>query len=105
MHKIFEIRVTDTRDDTDMATDTYYSQDENKTATELIETVKRAIYSQHELEFYDASNRFITISPCSDDEGYYYTIYETKADYDANNDSHGGQCTGTLSDAITMAIS
>lgn len=37
-------------------------------------------------------------------EGYQYTIYESQEEYNNGNDVDGGFCTGTLSDAIEMAI-
>lgn len=100
----FTIIVQDTQNKNNFATfEHYYTEDDEKTPEAIVETIERAINSRHELEFFDG-DRFITISPASDDEGYYYTVYESKADYDNGNDSHGGQCTGTISDAITMAL-
>lgn len=101
----FTITVQDTQNKNNFAiAQTYYTEDDEKTPEAIVETIERAINSRHELEFQDG-DRFITISPASDDEGYFYDVYESKEAYDQNEDSvDGGQCTGTLSDAITMAL-
>ena len=99
----FQIIVTD-GDASDLAGTYYYSQDDNRTPQEIVDTINRAIASNHYLAFTHGSN-YITISPCDDDEGYYYNIYESRTAYDNEDESiDGGQCTGTLSDAIEMAI-
>lgn len=103
MAKKFEVRVTDTDNDNDLSTFEYITGEDSTTADDVMEKVHRAINSEHELEF-QAGDKFIVIFACSDDEGYYYDVYASREAYEQGNDSYGGQCTGTLSDAIEMAL-
>ena len=57
-----------------------------------------------ELEFCHGLN-YINIFTSSDRDGYIYDIYESKEDFKEGKDSlDGGICTGTISNAIEMAI-
>jgi len=102
--EIFEIRVLDADDKNDMATMEYVAQEEDRTANDIIELVGKSLNYQNELEFQHGDN-FIVIFPCSDDEGYIYDIYETREAYKNDEPSiDGGQCTGTINDALEMAL-
>ena len=104
MSKVFEIRVTDTDDQNDFATMEYLSQEEDASADYVMERIGNAVNYQKELEFHHG-DKFVVIFPCSDDEGYMYSIYKSRAAFEADEDSiDGGQCTGTINDAIEMAL-
>lgn len=54
---------------------------------------------------FNNGDRYVVIDEAIDGEGYMYDVYESKAAYEADEDSvDGGQCTGSLSDAIGMAL-
>lgn len=58
-----------------------------------------------DLEFSTPEGKFITISPAIDGEGYMYDIFKSRQAWaTAQASIDGGQCTGTLSDAIEMAL-
>lgn len=103
--KTFEIRVTDTSDNNNFATMEYITQSPEKSADEVIELVGKAVNYQNELEFYNG-DKFVVIFPFSDDEGYMYDTYASKQAYEDGDESeYGGQCTGTINDALSMALS
>jgi hypothetical protein len=100
----YEIRITNENDSSDFATTAYISQEPDKTTAELIELVEKAINYQNDLEF-TTNNTFFTISAAGDDEGYMYNMYESQDAYENGADAiDGGQCTGTINDALTMAL-
>lgn len=99
----YEIRITNTSNDNDLSTTEYITEENDTTADYVMERIEKSINYTHDLEFMNGDT-FITISKASDDEGYYYTRYAGRADYENDNDMDGGQCTGTLSQAIEMAI-
>lgn len=102
--KTFEIRVTDENDDNDLSTTTYISEEPEMSADYVMERIEQAINYADDIRFMHGE-RFIVISPASDDEGYMYDIYPSKKAFEDDEDSlDGGQCTGTISDAIEMAI-
>lgn len=102
--KTFEIRITDTKDSNDFATMEYITQDAEKSADDVMETVGKAVNYQTELEFHHGE-KFVVIFPCSDDEGYMYDTYASKQAYEDGDESEdGGQCTGTINDALSMAL-
>ena len=101
--KTYEVTVTNTDDTSDVSTFEHISDDSETSAYEIMSTIERAIDYKDELKFKDG-DRIITIEPASDLHGYYYTIYESEKDYENGDDSGGGLCTGTLSDAIEMSL-
>lgn len=102
--KVFEIRVTDTDEKNDVATMEYISEEPDRTADDVMELIGKAVNYQNELEF-QCGDRFIVIFPCSDDEGYMYDCYKSREAFEAGEDSDdGGQCTGTINDALEMAL-
>ena len=100
--KEYEIRVTNTEDPNDFATDTYYDGNE-ATADDIIGVVNKALALKEALIF-KCGNMVIVIEEASNESGFYYTCFASQKDYEEDNDMDGGLCTGTLSDAIEMAL-
>lgn len=100
--KIYEVRVTNTEDANDFATMEVTRSDDEETAGVVLDIMSRGMAS--ELAF-DCGSGYVVIFEASDGEGYMYDRYTSKKAYEAGEDSEdGGQCTGTLSDAIEMAL-
>ena len=96
----YEIRITNTTDDNDLATIIAKASDPQS----LAQFCSEAIHSNAEVAF-QHGDRYIVIFEASD-EGYMYDIYGSQDDYINDRDSlDGGQCTSTLSNAIEMALS
>lgn len=106
--KTFEIRVTDTNNDNDFCTTEYSTQELETGAGDIMGRIEHHI--NHEGVRFAYASKFIVIEPASDDEGYMYDIWESEKAYLRNEEDgegesiDGGQCTGTLSDAIGMAL-
>jgi hypothetical protein len=99
----YEIRVTDNEDASNFATLEYVTDDQLP-AGEIIDLINRAIDHNDGLEF-QCGKLFVTINAAADQHGYMYDIFASKQAYDSGEDAiDGGLCTGTLSDAIAMAI-
>lgn len=101
----YEIRVTNEEDDNDFATLPHYiehGEEEGTTAEDVLGIVNAALNYGKTVQFRDGE-RYVVIEPT--EEGYMYDMYSSKKDYEDGKESEdGGQCTGTLSDAIDMAI-
>lgn len=65
--------------------------------------IEQALNYQDTIEFENGTD-WIVIEPASD-EGYMYYVYDKQDFLDGKDSRDGGQCTGTLSNAIEMAIS
>jgi len=102
--KNYQLLVHNLEDNTeDVAMTDYISQDESITAGSIIERIERHI--NHDGVRFSHGSEYVVIEPASDDEGYMYDVYESQEAYENEEESiDGGQCTGTLSDAIGMAI-
>jgi hypothetical protein len=99
--KEYNIVITNTEEKNDFSTQEYYT--EEGTAESLMEIVRQAVGFNGALKF-SHGDRYITIEDASD-EGYMYEIYSSRQAYEDGDESiDGGQCTGTLSSAIEMAI-
>lgn len=100
--KTFEVRVTNTEDANDVATFEINRTDESDTADTVIDLVGRGMTG--EIAF-NCGTKYVVIFEASDGEGFIYDVYASKKAYEEHEHSEeGGQCTGTLSDAISMAI-
>lgn len=96
----YEIRITNTDDASEFQTFTVTAEDLATLASNLEDT---ANYCGHvELELIDG-----TIVECDQhsEHGYNANLYENREAFENGDDPiGGGLCTGTLSDAIEMAI-
>lgn len=94
--------MTNTEDNNDFATMEIERSDDTEHAEEVLGIMNKAL--AEDLCFHSES-RYIVISDASDGEGYMYHIYNNQDEYEEGEDElDGGQCTGSLSDAIEMAI-
>ena len=99
--KKYYIIVINTDDENEFATQEHFTEDE--TAESIAEIVRQAVGFNGQLRF-QASDSYIVIEAASD-EGYMYYVYDSLEAYENDEESiDGGQCTGTLSSAIEMAI-
>lgn len=72
-------------------------------AQEIAEQNTEALEENGEVTFYH-KNKFVVIDEHSEG-GYNYNIYTNKSDYDEDKDAEdGGVCTGSLADAVGMAL-
>jgi len=98
----YEIRITNVDDHSEFTTHEVMASELDV----LNSNVKQAIESKGDGVQFQDGYRYVVIYEASD-EGYMYEIWDSKADYendDIEDPQDGGQCTGTLSDAIDMAI-
>ena len=96
----YEIRITNVDDHSEFTTHEVMASE----LQVLNLNVKHAVESKGDGVQFQHGDRYIVIEEASD-EGYMYDIYTSKKNYELECESiDGGQCIGTLADAIEMAI-
>jgi hypothetical protein len=105
--KAYEIRVTALGDDNDMASYSHYvtndDEEEGDDAQAIIDTIQRQFTLDDDLVL-EVGGRVVVISEALEQQGFYYTIYNTQEEAIEGGDGlGGGLCTGSWGDAIIMA--
>ena len=96
----YEIRITNKKDDSDFCTFDVLAED---TAT-LSDNLESAANYSCEIELELKDGTILEINQNSE-HGYNANLYKSRKSFDAGDDAiGGGLCTGTLSDAIEMAL-